>query len=1176
MKRFLCIILSLTLGLTLLTGITFTASALPGENELPIRSVIIRDHMSETAVENGSWAFAPWDTFKSKVKNNKSTYGGKTFDYNGAEISRQLLDEDCYFPDENMIIFNLPLNKMTMGSLGSRARNAAGVSPSWRELNVSSYLDKAFFVADIWLGGDSSTDGNYAAANVDDLMIITGRANDSFQNDVFGIPLAPYYSQEDVGSIKRIKVPLSAFADAPNLFGIGTASINFARILAFGIGYKLESSDYTAPVIGAMSNVFVYNSDDLKNTMPTPDFSVVPGQNEINIVMNDYIIDAAMFEIYKDGTLVDCVTKGEDFKDTDVQIGNTYSYSVRAIDYNSLTGSPMSASKEVSVTTIGEPVNFAAAPVKYSIAAELTWDDPLFGDCKEYIIYRDGDEIARVDYGVNSYVDDDSLEDYREYTYSIQSVAADGDMSNVTPGVSVVVRLVAYPENVTAAQKDTSVEISWDLIEDAVIYDVYRNGDVIAQTADNTYTDTQCDLNTCYSYQIMAKDALDNKSRLTDPVYVNYLDLSREYKHRIYDDKTLSGFEFEVLDADIEDVIMDNLPCAELTFIYDGADETSSGFECITPLDLSSLRTGTAALEMNVYIPEETYEDTLYATLSYSTKLTKGTFVLRSRVPLEDYVSEKGKWAFVSIPLSDFPGEGLYYASAYGDFYRSEFDFSAIQSISVTSDISKNTNEAKAYIANVAISTGTAPIVSDIRYVSGENEITESEGVLTDSIDGIELTFSDPMDMSSFAGNVRLVSGDAEYDIVGQGEGRVYRIYFAEALGASQSYELDVSSVISKDGYVLSSPIKINFTTSSQQVQTAVLPKQILSMNCASGSDGSAVTAKVSIDEKDVLSAPITSIEYSLNYNPAYLNTTAESVTLSDAISGAQVDADNEGVIKITFDASEPCVLQGDLFSITFNPVISGTSELSISGTQKVAIGDNTYDISADKSSVNIIATVASSNTGSDSTDSDVGGKRPNKSNGSGNSPSVITPPVKTPLKDADSVPWAAQSIKYLYDNGFVSGYSDGTFRPGNNVTRAELVTMVIDAFGIKASETASEFADVNSGDWYYADVVNASSNKIISGYPDGTFGPNEYIARQDMCVIISNILDLKGIEAGDSTSDGVFADNDIMAAYAASSVTKLYNMGIVNGVGDNRFDPCGDVTRAMAAKIIYEVITRY
>ena len=97
---------------------------------------------------------------------------------------------------------------------------------------------------------------------------------------------------------------------------------------------------------------------------------------------------------------------------------------------------------------------------------------------------------------------------------------------------------------------------------------------------------------------------------------------------------------------------------------------------------------------------------------------------------------------------------------------------------------------------------------------------------------------------------------------------------------------------------------------------------------------------------------------------------------------------------------------------------------------------------------------------------------------------------------------WAQSQIEKAFAQGIVSGYPDGTFKPDQNVSRAEFVTMVNNAFGFKA-ETSTYFTDVKDTDWFAGQISRAKAAGYISGYEDGSFKPNNYISRQEVASII-------------------------------------------------------------------------
>lgn len=87
-----------------------------------------------------------------------------------------------------------------------------------------------------------------------------------------------------------------------------------------------------------------------------------------------------------------------------------------------------------------------------------------------------------------------------------------------------------------------------------------------------------------------------------------------------------------------------------------------------------------------------------------------------------------------------------------------------------------------------------------------------------------------------------------------------------------------------------------------------------------------------------------------------------------------------------------------------------------------------------------------------------------------------------------------SQFITWLEDQGVVQGYDDGTFKPGNNVNRAEFLKMLYETIGMQGLETELPFPDVPADQWYTKYVKEAYASGVVQGYPDGNFRPGDYI----------------------------------------------------------------------------------
>ena len=118
------------------------------------------------------------------------------------------------------------------------------------------------------------------------------------------------------------------------------------------------------------------------------------------------------------------------------------------------------------------------------------------------------------------------------------------------------------------------------------------------------------------------------------------------------------------------------------------------------------------------------------------------------------------------------------------------------------------------------------------------------------------------------------------------------------------------------------------------------------------------------------------------------------------------------------------------------------------------------------------------------------------------------------PAPDIDGH-WAELQIEYMMSKDIVGGYPDGTFKPGNTITRAEFMKIVNHAGGFTAAG-AKTFTDVSAADWYAPEVAKAAAAGYISGYPDGSMRPNANSSRQEAAMMIAKVSQLDGSAAAD------------------------------------------------------------
>lgn len=172
---------------------------------------------------------------------------------------------------------------------------------------------------------------------------------------------------------------------------------------------------------------------------------------------------------------------------------------------------------------------------------------------------------------------------------------------------------------------------------------------------------------------------------------------------------------------------------------------------------------------------------------------------------------------------------------------------------------------------------------------------------------------------------------------------------------------------------------------------------------------------------------------------------------------------------------------------------------------------------------------------------------------------------------DLANVTWAQTAINALADRGIVNGTGGKMFEPNASVTREAFVKMLIEALGLYDETATTTFIDVPNNHWAYKYIASAQKCGLTNGLADGSFGLGQLISREEMATMAYRAMLISGkkLTAG---SLG-FADSALIAEYAKEAVGAMNNAGIIKGTGDNKFAPKEICSRAMAAKVVYEII---
>jgi hypothetical protein len=163
---------------------------------------------------------------------------------------------------------------------------------------------------------------------------------------------------------------------------------------------------------------------------------------------------------------------------------------------------------------------------------------------------------------------------------------------------------------------------------------------------------------------------------------------------------------------------------------------------------------------------------------------------------------------------------------------------------------------------------------------------------------------------------------------------------------------------------------------------------------------------------------------------------------------------------------------------------------------------------------------------------------------------------------------WAEATIQKWLDAGMATGYTDGTFKPDNLVTRAEFVKLVNGIIDYDVQSDIS-FTDVKSEDWFYHAVGVAENIEYINGYSTTEFGPNDYITREQAGAILSRIQYL------DSSEEDMdkFTDKDDVSDWFFEEIGAATEAGFIDGYDDGTFKPQNNLTRAEAVKMLDNIL---
>lgn len=191
---------------------------------------------------------------------------------------------------------------------------------------------------------------------------------------------------------------------------------------------------------------------------------------------------------------------------------------------------------------------------------------------------------------------------------------------------------------------------------------------------------------------------------------------------------------------------------------------------------------------------------------------------------------------------------------------------------------------------------------------------------------------------------------------------------------------------------------------------------------------------------------------------------------------------------------------------------------------------------------------------------------------------SAPTTAQATTFPDVGANYWAEPFIQALAARNVITGFPDGTYRPNQAVTRAEFAAMIQKAFNQNQVRqlSAGGFRDVSAGYWAASAIQEAYETGFMSGYPGNLFLPNQQIPKVQAIVSLASGLGLSSSGTATNTLSTYYADASAIPDYAVNSVAAATQANVVvNYPNVNQLNPLVALTRAEAAAHIYQALVR-
>ncbi|WP_211748034.1 5'-nucleotidase C-terminal domain-containing protein [Paenibacillus sp. Marseille-Q4541] len=170
---------------------------------------------------------------------------------------------------------------------------------------------------------------------------------------------------------------------------------------------------------------------------------------------------------------------------------------------------------------------------------------------------------------------------------------------------------------------------------------------------------------------------------------------------------------------------------------------------------------------------------------------------------------------------------------------------------------------------------------------------------------------------------------------------------------------------------------------------------------------------------------------------------------------------------------------------------------------------------------------------------------------------------------------FAKLDVESLAAKMIIQGRSAQNYVPNSSVTRAEYVALLVRTLGLEPETGTTGFTDVQSADWFAGQVASAVKAGLISGYTDGSFRPDQRITREEIALMTFKALTYAGYDANNNSTIS-FKDAAQIGTWAEEAVKELARLGILKGDQNQRFAPKANATRGEVAAILNRMLPSF